>query len=357
MTAFTYGDPACRDMVYAARLARRARVAHRAFPLIDGRWVLESAAKHFALTEGMHCWLNMHGMTTLEAARRDVDVMLNGWRPGGVFRVRIIQNALRGRPPEEAFSRPLPPGTSSALSEPDLAQRLYEMFCQRLTWPGLSEGEAAILFSGQGNASMRWMAFDSFRDALARTRHYPDDRRPYIFFNELHHRRLLSNLNVFTRGAVEVRSPLFDQDLVEFLFSVPESIRAMADFLPRLLTLLSPSLARIPYEQDDRVPHTNPWIRQPYETIRRLRRIAAPLIGRAADRTRLYADYEQYLRTDLRAWGEELLLGERARSRGFFDPDAVADLWARHLSGRQLWTIGKIAPLMTIEMAMREFGD
>ena len=35
----------------------------------------------------------------------------------------------------------------------------------------------------------------------------------------------------------------------------------------------------------------------------------------------------------------------------------VRSLFARHLSGRELWTIGKLAPIMALEMVMREFFD
>lgn len=355
LTTFTYGDPGCRDVVYAARAADRVGTTHRHFPLLNGRWVRDFAPLHLALTEGMHCWLNMHGMTTLEDARRDVDVMINGWRTGGVFRGLVVRHAVRGRPPEEAFSRqfePLP-----RLSEPDLVQRLFDMFCRRLTWPGLTEAEAASLFGGQGNARLRWVAFDSFREAVHRTRHYPADRRPYYISCAIHHRRLLSNLNVFTRSAVDVRCPYFDHDLMDFLFSVPEAVRAMPDFLSRVLTARAPALARIPYDLDNRLPHRSAWVRRPHALFQRAKMLGARIASVNVDRTRLYADYEQYLRDDLREWAEDLLLGERARSRGLFDPGAVAALWARHLSGRELWTIGKIAPLMTIELVFRHLFD
>ena len=73
--------------------------------------------------------------------------------------------------------------------------------------------------------------------------------------------------------------------------------------------------------------------------------------------TRLYADYEEYLRTDLRPWIEELLFSRRSLARAWFDPAAVRTLWNRHLSGREPWTIGKIMPIVTIEQVMRRFFD
>ena len=40
-----------------------------------------------------------------------------------------------------------------------------------------------------------------------------------------------------------------------------------------------------------------------------------------------------------------------------FDPDEVRRLWERHLRGDELWTIGKVAPLITIELVLRSLMD
>ena len=71
----------------------------------------------------------------------------------------------------------------------------------------------------------------------------------------------------------------------------------------------------------------------------------------------LYADYENYLRTDLRTWGESILFDARTLDRGIFDSQFLQSVWARHQSGKELHTIGKIAPIMTYEMMLRRFYD
>jgi asparagine synthase (glutamine-hydrolysing) len=71
----------------------------------------------------------------------------------------------------------------------------------------------------------------------------------------------------------------------------------------------------------------------------------------------LYADYEDYLRGDLREWAEEILFHPRTAARGIFDPTFLRSLMDRHLSGTEEWTVGKIAPLMTYEMMLRRLYD
>jgi len=80
-------------------------------------------------------------------------------------------------------------------------------------------------------------------------------------------------------------------------------------------------------------------------------------MGLYSQRATLYADYEEYLRRDLRAWAENILFDPRTEQRGIFNMAFVRSLIARHMSGREQWTIGKIAPLITFEMMMRKYFD
>jgi asparagine synthase (glutamine-hydrolysing) len=75
------------------------------------------------------------------------------------------------------------------------------------------------------------------------------------------------------------------------------------------------------------------------------------------ERTTLYADYENYLREELRDWAEEILYDRRTVERGIFNPTFVRTLMGRHLSGKEQWTIGKIAPIITYEMMLRRLYD
>jgi asparagine synthase (glutamine-hydrolysing) len=340
----TFGDPRSRDVVYAAELARRAGSRHHWFPMRDGRWVLDHADLHLALTEGMHSWMHAHGMSTLDEARQLVDVNLSGWDGGTIMggSIDFYQDALYRQAP----------------SELDLAQRLFDALCQRFTWPGLTEAEAASLRIG-GNASGRErLAFDSLRDELAGTRQYRFERRADYFYIEHVLRRSLMNQVVFTRSAIEVRCPYFDYPFVDFMYSLPDNIRTTPALRRTLITRRLPHLATVPHEKDDRLPHANP-LRYHAHALRQrakswIHRHGLPVFPA---RPRLYADYEEYLRTDLRAWAEAILFDARTRDRGLFDPTAVRALWDRHLSGTELWTIGKIAPLMTIELVLRTLLD
>jgi asparagine synthase (glutamine-hydrolysing) len=336
----TYGAPGCRDVVYAAELARRAGSEHHWFPFYDGRWVLEYAPLHLALTEGMHNWLHAHGISTLAQARQLIGVNLSGYAGGMV----------------PAFDRSWSEFQTS--SEADLLRRIYDQFCQRNQWPGLTESEAETLLTGRGDRRLRGLAFESLRDELSRTSHYPLDRRAEYFTRREFGRRSNQYMLVFTRSAVEVRCPFLDYDFVDFACSLPEYLRTRPDLRRAMITRRMPHLATVPYDRDNRLPHSSPLLFHSHATLQRLRsRINRHLGPLFREYSTLYADYEHYLRTDLREWAEGILFDRRTLERGFFDPDAVRALWERHLSGTELWTIGKIAPLITLELSLRSLVD
>lgn len=347
LRTITFGHPQCRDVIYAARLAARAGSTHSYFPLTDGRWVREYAPLHLALTEGMHCWMHAHGISTYAQSRQLIDVNLSGWEGemtlGGLA---IAQDYEQDR-----YYR-------QASGEIDFAQNMYEAFCYHMTWPGLNEAEALSLFSGRGAARMRSLAFESMVAEVARTRNYPKNRRLDYFALEQHALRPLQQQIVIGRAWLEVRCPFFDYDFLSFIFSLPLAIHTHPQFRHSIITRHMRPLTSIPNERDERLPDSRWFVREPHATFQRVkgvvnRRIAAFF----PQRSRLYADYEDYLRGDLRSWAEAILFNSHSLERGIVDPEAVRALWRRHCSGKELWTIGKLAPLISLELVLRELYD
>jgi asparagine synthase (glutamine-hydrolysing) len=91
--------------------------------------------------------------------------------------------------------------------------------------------------------------------------------------------------------------------------------------------------------------------------IKLKRRINRHLEAPFREAPTLYADYESYLRSELRDWAENILFDRHTAERNIFDPAFLHTLMGRHLSGFEEWTIGKIAPIITYEMMLRRFYD
>jgi asparagine synthase (glutamine-hydrolysing) len=342
VSTFTYGAPSL-DVDIATRIARKTGSPHECEALADGTWVRTSSDQYLALTDAVQSVIHAHWLATIHRIRGRADVVLTGWG-GGTILGGYVDSYER-----DAQYRAL-------TSEEDLTRAMHEAFCRYLTWPGLTDEEETRLTASDGGQELRGVAFDTFRQEFGQTRHYDPSLRLDAFYMDQHERRKTLYMHVVARGFVEARAPFKDDALVSYFFSMPESLRRSPWLVRAILHRQSPALARIPYEKDGLPPHPSERLRTIYRVVRRARRVWRD-VRRQPPPTHLYADYEEYLRTDLRPWVEELLFRGRSLSSTWFEPAAVRALWERHLSGRELWTIGKIMPIVTIEQVMRRFFD
>jgi asparagine synthase (glutamine-hydrolysing) len=222
----------------------------------------------------------------------------------------------------------------------------------------LNEAEENQLYCDPLHQQMQGLAFDSFRAELSPFLNYRPDVRGEYFYIRNHCCRLTHNFITFTRSHVEVRFPFFDYELFEFLYSIPAVVRGHRALYRALFQQEMPRLAYIPYDHDEMLPTTNALLRKSHRLGLKLkRRFNRHLWPIFPERVTLYADYENYLRGELRPWAEAILFDARTRERGIFKPAALRSLMQRHLSGLEQWTIGKVAPLITYEMMLRKFYD
>jgi asparagine synthase (glutamine-hydrolysing) len=335
----TFGARESLDAAIAQQVAAAVGCPHEHDDYRDGRWVEEFAPLYLRLTDGAQSVIHSHGLTTLARIRGKADAVMTGWGGG-----TIIGGYLDSYKWDAHFR--------SLAHEGALTAALFEAFCRRLTWPGLTDEEELRVTDTDAGRLLRGVAFESFEDEFRRTRHVDPAVRLDGFYIDQHERRCTLTMHVMARGFVEARAPFKDDGLVDYFLSLPEAIRRTPWLIRAVLNRQSPMLAAIPYERDGLPPHPSRVVRRMYDVRQRSLRL-----WRRGHQTRLYADYEHYLRADLRGWAEDMLFGRPTRQRALFNHQAVRALWQRHLDGGELWTIGKIMPLITIEQVARHLFD
>lgn len=341
VVSVTYGAQDCRDVYYARQIARAVGSDHHWFDLPNGEWIKEYVDLHLDLTEGFHSWIHAHGISTLPQARQLMDVNLTGWE-GFMMGHPDVISPLRVNPVDDAA----------------LITHLFPLLNQKFTWPSITEAEEQLLYCEPIHNKMQGLAFDSFRTELSRYLNYRSDVRSEYFSINNHVRRMTQNAVTFMRSHVEVRFPFFDYDLFEFLYSIPAQVRGPRTLYRAVIQRETPRLAYIPYESNELLPTTQPLIRGIHTlSVKLKRRFNRHLWPIFPEHYTLYADYENYLRGELRDWAEDILFDRRTAERDIFNPAFLRTLMARHLSGLEEWTIGKIAPIITYEMMLRRLYD
>ncbi len=335
----TFGQARARDVIYAAMIARAAGSRHHWFDLPDGRWIVQHVEQQLTVTEGFHSWVHMHGITMLPTLRGLIDYNLSGWDGGTVM-----------------FSSDPNDPTYHAPDIPALEQAIYEGMtglnqAATWTWPGLTDVEAAQVFSTAIAKQVNGLARQSLHQAVQRYEAFHPQWRGEYFFIINSNFRLLQNMVTLARSHIEVRAPFWDYRLVEFVYRLPLHLRV--GLYREIITREMPRLARIPMDKTDYLATTELWLYEAHRFTVRARR----KLGLFPARVSLYADYENYLRHELRPWAESILFDERTADRGIFNPDFVRTLLERHAAGHEPLLLGKIAPLITLEMVLRRYFD
>ena len=341
ISTLTYGMQNCRDVNYANRIAKVAGSDHYWIDLPNGDWVREYFDLHLEITEGYHSWIHAHGISTLPFARKVMDVNLTGWGGDTVMWNRFVE-----------------PRLSSAVDDLALTTHFFYKFNQKYTWPSITEAEERLLYQQPLGNRLQGLAYDSFRSELEPYLYFRPGVKSEYFILRNHDWRLTLNFVIFTRSHVEVRIPYYDYDLFDFMHSLPVDLRRDARIYRSVMQKMLPELTYIPYDSDNFLPTTNSIIRTSHATMVKLKRRFNRHIGKVfPEYFTLYADYQNYLRHELREWAEDILYDKRTAAREIFEPTFLRTLMNRHLSEMEDATIGKIAPLITYEMMLRRYLD
>jgi asparagine synthase (glutamine-hydrolysing) len=338
ITTITYGDPASRDYEYSRRLAAKAGTKHYSFPFHDGRWVMEYAGLHLDLTEGFHSWIHSHGISILEECRQLTDISLSGFAGGDID----WENPALLRAPDDAAFLSL----------------LFDALSQHTTWPSVNAIEERLLYAPQVSKQLIGSALESLKEELRTYSHLPYPLQALAFSRLNPDRRMFQYYTVFSRAFIELRFPFCDYEYANFIYALPPEFLVCRKLRRALIRRSCPSMGSIPYDRDE-LPITGNemWrlaLKLWHKGKHQLNRRVAPLFRELHT---INSDYENWLRNELKGWGESILLDERTLGRGIFNPDFIRTIWARHQAGLEPFTIGKIAPIMTYELMLRRFYD
>lgn len=337
ITTITYGLSGCRDVVFAQKISKIMDTNHHYFEFTNGKWVKDYADFHLELTEGFHSWIHSHGISILDRVRELIQVNLTGLHGA---EINWDDEVLYGSQDHMAF-----------------ATRLFQLLNQKTTWPSIDSTEENLLFSRRLAPQMRSLAFNSFLSELEKYQHWSNKLKA-AYFSFSVDRRLYQYYTVFHKAFIEQRFPFYDYKYFEFVHSLPPSYLFNRKLRRAVITKMKPALAHVPCDKDNLPVTSQGLLRLRKKFVNKsksnINRYVAPIFPEASI---LNADYETWLRGDLREWGENILLGDRTLNRGIFNPQFLQSLWNRHQSGLEVNIIGKVAPIMTYEMLLRRFMD
>jgi len=329
---FTFGVPGCDDARFAREVADRRGTIHH-FMELKPDYLRSVAEEGVKLTNGLKSVVHMHVLGTLRETAEIANVLYTGSLGDSIMGGHIRRDLL-------------------AVHRPQVLARI--LFQRRNVC--FKEESHSELFSGDFYSQIKGMVLEEFFQVLNESRaNISANKREHYSIRQNDRRWILEGQNLL-RTQVVVRTPFYDNDLVDFMLTVPPGLRFDSYLYVQGLIRAVPDLAKVPYEKTG-LPlapcmrglairanrQARWWLRQ-----MGLRWISPP-------HKHPYADYDGWMRTVLRSWVEGILLDRRTLGRGYFNPDYICNLVAEHMAGAN--HARKLGVLLTLELWHRLFLD
>jgi len=158
------------------------------------------------------------------------------------------------------------------------------------------------------------------------------------------------------RSKAMVRLPFCDNDLLKFARHIPLGLLQDRHLIREAFQITFPKMASVPFS----------WTGLPMVdnfrsvSMRARRLLQWHLYHRGLSkqpdiRWRPYKDYKNWFRTVLRDWVESLLFSERFLERGYYQPQFIRSMWAKHLAGEDYAV--HFGAMLAIELWQRLYID
>jgi len=339
---FTQGLPTCHDVKFAEMVASSVGSRHY-YVAFNPDFLSSFAERGVWLTDGMMSCEHLNRLNILSLTREHSQVVFDGLGGDGILAGLYLAKGYFAKDlDDESFTR-----------------LVYGRFAA-----AFSDHSQSCLFSDSYLPKAKGVAYESMKKAVESTPavHFAD-KSEYIYLKN-RQRRYIFFGPIMTRSQLECRTPFYDNDLVDFAYTIPTELKLGKRLYLKLIRRAFPDLAKIPWafsgiSAASSTPARLLMRRGMYKVWRDLRsgvyrmtsgRIILPHGGRD------YKDHSFWLRTLLRSWAEDILLSRRATNRGYFKTDYIRQLLDEHTSGKQDHR-ARICTLITFELWHRLFID
>jgi asparagine synthase (glutamine-hydrolysing) len=338
--SFTQGLPGCNDVKFAKEVAECVGSVHHYTPF--GPEFLPSFSERGVwLTDGMMSCEDMSRLNILASAREHSEIALDGLGGAIIGGHYVTKGCFDETLNDEKFVDLIYGGVVRAFSDRSKQRLCTDRYLPRV----------------------KGSAYESVKKAvsLAPPVSYAN-RSEYIYLKNRQRRGMFFG-PIMTRSQLECRTPLYDNDIVEFSYTIPPEFKLGKRLYFKFLSKSFPDLARIPYAfygipVMPNIPLRFFIRRGFYRVKRELRdRVYRLTSGRVIlPYYREYKDTSYWLRAHLRDWVEDILMSQRTADRGYFNISYIRQLIDEHMSGEHNHR-SRICTLLTFELWHRSFID
>ena len=326
--SFTWGLPGCRDIECATKYAQLVGSSHTV-----RHWVPEAFPPVWPLgadvTAGSFGIDSMHMMPFVPLLGTSCDVVLNGLAGDAILGGNFLQRSWLA---ESSIAKLGHATWRWRVSEAD------DLLATQLQPTAHTQPEIS--------AQQRWV------DSIASH----EGARPVERLNDwLYENRVFRNTNSGTmllRSGVESHAPFFDRDFIDAVTKVRQEDKVKHRLYLAVMKRVAPRAASVTWQRTQLPPAWGYHANLASMAAHRVTNKVASMFGIEPFKAMKVADPAAWLRDGWRSSAQDLLLGTRAKQRGFVQHHAVEKLWQDHLNGAN--HTRQIGVLMGIELFARQ---
>ena len=328
---FTFGKPDCDDAGFAYMLSKKLGTTHH-FYEFEPAHLASYAEKVVYLTDGMKNCVHAHIYNILDGIHQNVDVIFDG-----IQGLRFVTpgSELYGADDAEIFSDLFNPLKNIDQFFSDS----YYLKIQQY----LNHFSDDILINSDINL--------------------PFNRYNYYFLKQ-RKRRFSIFGPIILRTKVETRFPFYENEIMDFILTVPPVLRVNDYLFKKTIITLFPHLLTVPYQKTGLPLNAGNLNLKAHEKIERVKALINSGVRRTIGYESVfkdhsnYADYNNWMRNDkkLREYIYDILLDNRTLERPYFNQEYIKKIIDLHMSGKKN-NFELIGRLLTFELWNRQFID
>ena len=331
---YTFGKPSCDDVRFARLVSNKLGIKHYFYELKPD-YLVYHAEKAVYLTDGMFNCIHAHGISSLEDVRKYSNVALSGFL-GDVL--------LGGRGLWDLTNLDADIDQYKCFGSPPYLDILENLFSRQYY----------SQVKGYLQSSLKDIENDSIKDQYKKLEYFNTKQRQ---------RRLINYGQIMRRSKVEVRYPFCDNDLVDFVYTIPLKLRRNYNLYIKFYKKIFPELARIACQRTGCPIAAGKFHLRVHEFMQKIKRFINRKLKKFGfdpifEDTKNYADYDKWMRENrnLRNYIYKILLDERTLSRHYFNGEYIKEILELHMSGKKNY-YELIGLLLTFELWHRMFVD
>ena len=338
--AVTFGKKGCDDYKIAKKVCEILGIKHHFVEATGERW-FSGIEKTVYITEGLLNVIHQHSWGGVDVMKEYFDVNLNGFAGDLVVGGSYLTNEfLNIKDIDEYCNRvflKMNAGYVSIKDEREFYSSQVFHLIHKLSQKSL-EKEVKQEIKNSGSSD-------------------------YLFLNNRVRRFTLMG-TVCLQTKLENCKPFFDNDFIEFVYSLPNELRFKSYIYNKMLLNFFPDTFKsIPYQKTGLPIETNKIIQKAYYYYNGARSIANRLLQkiwlpRLFKDNRNFVDYNNWMRNnrELKQYIYDTILNEKTLNRGYFNPSYIRRIIDDHMSGKNN-NPEIIGLLLTFELFNRMFID